>query len=189
MIGDGWDIGVGVGVKVQACLSEIAATLDDMEGVGYDTRLHECLAVRIEVQSPRIAGAVREYFEDVLGGMIAPDSCIERNAVLIGRAGLADARMGEDAVTAVQPAVRSPAEGVQRFVGVLPVPAVQQDLRLAGRLVFPWLDRHEHKIRSRPDPDAAKTDLQPADEVQSLHEDGAFVELAVAVAVLEDEDT
>ena len=66
------------------------------------------------------------------------------------------------------------------------MPAVEQHLHRAGRLVV--LHRHEEKIRGGADPDAAEADFQAADEVQAFHEDGAFVEMAVAVGVLEDDD-
>ena len=42
------------------------------------------------------------------------------------------------------------------------------------------------KIRRRADPHAAEADLQAADQIQPFHEDGALVEFAVAVGVLED---
>ena len=47
---------------------------------------------------------------------------------------------------------------------------------------------NEQEFRRRADPDAAEADLQPADQVQPLHEHGPLVELAVAVGVLEDQD-
>ena len=47
---------------------------------------------------------------------------------------------------------------------------------------------NEHQVRGRADPDAAEADFEAADEVQAFHEDGALVELAVAVGVLEDQD-
>ena len=39
-----------------------------------------------------------------------------------------------------------------------------------------------------PDPDAAETDFQAADQVEPFVEDGTLVELAVAVGVLKDQD-
>ena len=91
----------------------------------------ERLAVLVEIEAPGIARAVGEDFEDVPGRMIAPDAGVDRRAVLVRRAGLADARMREDAVAAVEPAVGAPGEGVERLVRVLIAPAVEQDLRRA----------------------------------------------------------
>ena len=153
-----------------------------------DAGFDEGLAVLVEVEAPGVAGAVGEDLEDVPGRMIAPDAGVDRHALVVRRARLADARMREDAVAAVEPAVRAPGEGVQRLVRVLVAPAVEQDLRRAGRLVLAVLDRDEQQIRRRADPDAAEADLQAADQVQALHEDRALVERAVAVGVLEDQD-
>ena len=78
--------------------------------------------------------AVGEHLEDVPRRMIAPDAGVDRDAVLVRRARLADARVREDAVAAVEPAVRPPDERVERLVRVLVAPAVEQNLRLAGGL-------------------------------------------------------
>src|SRR5262249_37659236 len=149
-------------------------------------RADERLAVFVEVQAPGIAGAVGEDLEFVPGWMIAPDAGVDRHAILVGRAGLADLGMREDAVTAVEPAIGAPDEGVERLVRVLITPAIEQNLRRAGGLVI--LHRHEEKIRRLADPDAAEADFEAADEIQPLHEDGALVELAGPLGVLEDQD-
>ena len=109
-------------------------------------------------------------------GMIAPDAGVERHALVVGRAGLADLRVREDAVAAVEPAVRSPGEGVQRLVRVLVAPAVEQDLRRAVGLVVAVRVGNEQQVRRRADPDAAEADLEAADEIQSFGEDRALVE-------------
>ena len=71
---------------------------------------------------------------------------------------------------------------------VLVAPAVEQDLRRAGRQIGALLDRDEQQVWGGADPDAAEADLDAADEVQVLDEHLALVETAVAVGVLEDED-
>ena len=72
---------------------------------------------------------------------------------------------------------------------VLIAPAVEQDLRGAG---CSWLvavgHRYKHQIRRRPHPHASKADLNPADQIQSLNEDGALVELPVAIGILKNQD-
>ncbi len=70
--------------------------------------------------------------------------------MVIGRAGLADARVGEDAVAAVEPAVRAPGERVQGFVGVLISPAVEQDLRRAVGPVVAVLVGDEEELGAAP---------------------------------------
>ena len=96
--------------------------------------------------------------------------------------------MGEDTVAAVEPAVGSPDEGVQRLVRVLVAPAVEQYLRRAVGPVVAIRVGDEQQVRGGADPDAAEADLQAADEIEALGEDRPLVEAAVAVGVLEDQD-
>ena len=50
----------------------------------------EGLAVVVEVEPPRVAGAVGEDFEHVPRRMIAPDAGVDRGALVVRGAGLAD---------------------------------------------------------------------------------------------------
>ncbi len=96
--------------------------------------------------------------------------------------------MREHAVGAVQPAIRSPAKGVQRLVRVLVAPSVEQHPRRPGRPIAARLHRDEQEVGGRADPDASESDLEAADEIELVGEHLAPVEPAVAVRVLEDED-
>ena len=146
------------------------------------------MTVVVEVEAPRVARALGEDLEDVLRRMKAPDRAVEPLALGVWGAGLADVRVREDAVRAVQPAVGSPRERVEHLVRVLIAPAVEQDLRRTRRQIRPRLDRNEHQIRRGADPHAAEADFDAADEVQVLDEHLAAVEAPVAVGVLEDQD-
>ena len=181
---------VGVRRVVRAALPLIFAALNHVEEMRNHAGLDEALTVRVEVDAPRIARALGEDLELFLGGMIAPDGGIDPLAPGLRSPRLADARWTEDAVTSVEPAVRAPGEGVQHLVRVgLEVPAVEENLRITGGLrAVPVLHGHEHQVRGRANPHAAETDFKTADQVQLLHEDGAPVELAVAIRVFEDED-
>src|SRR5215471_5384278 len=98
--------------------------------------------------------------------------------------------MRENPVATIKPAVRPPRERVQRFVRVLISPAIEKDLRRARWLRFiAILDRNEHQVRGCADPDAAKSNLESAHEVEAFHENGALVEFAVAVGILEHQDS
>ena len=120
--------------------------------------------------------------------MIPPDAGVDLRALVVGRARLADVRMREHAVTAVQPAVGAPDERVERFVRVLIRPAVEQHLRRAVRFVVAVFVGNEQQLGRRADPHAAETDFEPADQVELFGEHGPFVELSVAVDVFENED-
>ena len=188
VIGDGLDVVVGVRVEVLARLPLVARALDDVVQVLDDARGRERMAVVVEVEAPRIAGAFGEHLEDVLRRMVAPDAAVQLLALGVRRAGLADVRVREHAVRSVEPAIGAPGEGVEHLVRVLIAPAVEQHLRRARRTVRPVLDRNEQQVRRRADPHAAEADLDAADEIQVLGEDLAAVEASVAVGVFEDQD-
>src|SRR5205085_547910 len=120
--------------------------------------------------------------------LVAPDSRVQLHALRVRRAGLAHEAVREDAVAAVEPAVRSPVERVQRLVRVVAAPAIQQHLDLARLRLVPIFHRDEHEIRRRADEHSAEADLDAAHEIQPLDEDGALVEMPVAIRILEDED-
>ena len=149
--------------------------------------LNEGITELIEVQAPGIAGAVREDLKFVPGRVIAPNAGVDRRAILVRSAGLANATVGEHTMTAVQPAIRAPRERVERFVRVLMAPAIEENLGFAG-LVGLRVVRNEHEVRRRPDPHAAKAHLDSTDQVQAFEEGRSLVEFAVAVGVLKDQD-
>ena len=188
VIGDGLDVVVGVRIEVLVRLPLVPSALDDVVQVLDDAGGREGVAVVVEVEPPRIARALGESFEDVPGRVIAPDPAVERRAVGVRRAGLADLRVREHAVGAVQPAVRSPSKRVQRLVRVLVAPSVEQHLRRPGRPIGARLHRDEQQVRSGADPDPAEPDLEAADEIELVDEHLAPVEPAVAIRVLEDQD-
>ena len=185
--GDRLDVGVGVRVEVAAGLPVVAAARDDVPHVRDDARLDEEVAVGVVVEAPRVAGAVGDDLEDVPRRVIAPDAGVNLLSLVVRVAGLADVRVREDAVAAVQPAVRPPDEAVERLVGVLPAPAIEEDLRFTG-LVGLLVVRDEEQVGGGPDPHPAEADLDAAGQVQPLEEDGPLVVFAVAVGVLEDDD-
>src|SRR5258706_765387 len=101
-----------------------------------DTGFDDALAMLVEINPPGVAGPFGEQFEDVPGRVIAPHSRINVGSFTVGGAGLAHVGMREHSLAAVEPAVRAPAEGVQRFVSILIRPAIEQDLRRTRGLGF-----------------------------------------------------
>ena len=121
--------------------------------------------------------------------VIAPDAGVERRALVVGRARLADVRVREHAVAAVEPAVRAPGERVERLVRVLVAPAVEQDLAAAGRPIVAVLDRDEQQVRgAAPTHTPPKPTSMPLTRFSPSMKTLRLVELAVAVGVLEDQD-
>ena len=129
VVGDGLDVVVGVGVEVLAGLPLVAGAGNDVKDVRDDAGGGEEVAILVVVEAPGVAGAVGKDFELVPDGVIAPDAGVERDALVGRRARLADFAVREDAVAAVEPAVGSPDEAVERFVRVFVAPAVEQLLR------------------------------------------------------------
>ena len=90
MVGDGLDVVEDVAVEVLARLPVVARALDDVEQVRDHTGSGEGLAVVVEVDAPRVAGAPGEHLEPVCGRVVAPDPRVELGAVGVRGAGLAD---------------------------------------------------------------------------------------------------
>ena len=188
VIGDGLDVVVGVRVEMLPGLPLVARALDDVEEVRNHARLGKEIAVRIPINPPRIARAVREHLEFLPLRLVAPHARIDLHAILVRRTRLAHGAVREDAVAAVEPAVRPPLKSVQRLMRVVSAPSIQQHLDFARLRVVPIFHRDENEIRRRADEHSAEADLDAAHEIQPLHENGALVRIAVAIRVLEDED-
>ena len=135
VVGDRLDVVVGVGIEMLTSLTLVAGAGQDMVEVRNDAGRVEELPTGVEVQTPGIARAFGENLEDVAGGMEAPDAGVDLLALRLGRARLAHDRVGEHAVIAVEPAVGTPDEAVERLVRILEAPAVEQHDRLAGLVV------------------------------------------------------
>src|SRR3569623_78632 len=114
--GDGLVIAVGIGVEMLACLPLVTAALNDVIQVRNDTGGQKALALVVEIVAPRVARAVSENFELVLRRMIAPDARVNRRALIVRRARLADARVRGHAVTAVETAIKTPNKRVKPFI-------------------------------------------------------------------------
>src|SRR3954470_21053855 len=69
-------------------------------------------AVFVPIITPRIYCAAGQHFENLFGGMIAPDSASNRNAMVRQGPGRADLAGRRGAAPSVQPSIRSPAEPV-----------------------------------------------------------------------------
>ena len=110
VVGDGFDIVVGVRVEVLTRLPLIAGSGDDVIQMRNDARRDERVALLVEVQSPRVAGSFREHFELVPLRMVSPDTCVEFGSLVVGSARFADLGMREDAVASVKPTVGAPDE-------------------------------------------------------------------------------
>src|SRR5205814_8524125 len=98
------------------------------------------LAMRVEVESPGIAGAFCKDIELFGGIIVAPDRGVHLN--------VADLGMREDAVQSVEQTVRSPLKRVKHLMRILATEATQQDFVLvAVAAVFGVLQEQEVRRR------------------------------------------
>src|SRR4029079_14063111 len=85
VIGNGFDVVVGVRIEMWTGLPLIARPLDNVEKMWNHTRLDKTLPIRIEIDSPRIARAVREDLELSSLRMIPPDAGVDLCPLLFRR--------------------------------------------------------------------------------------------------------
>src|SRR4030095_13258085 len=110
VVGGGLHQLVKVGIEILAVHTLVMRPGNEMPQVTDHVVGEEWLAVFVPIESPGIGGAVGDDFENFSDRVITPDRAVEENTIFVGRAGLADERVLENAVTAIKPAVRSPGE-------------------------------------------------------------------------------
>src|SRR3546814_15759556 len=71
-------------------------------------RSSDLMTIIVEGEAPGITCAVGEYVKYMTRRMIAPYTSVQADAFIVRSSRFAYARMGEHAMVAVQPAVRSP---------------------------------------------------------------------------------
>ena len=188
MVADRVQVVVYVRIEMPPGLPDHAGAGNDVVQVRNDAGRQEQLSIRIPIQSPGIAGAVRKYLENVLRRVIPPYARIELRALGVFCARFANVRVGEHAVGTVEPAVRSPHEGIQRLVGVVVAEPVQQHLRGACGPIPRCVDRDVEQIGRRSNPYSPESQFQAAHQIQPLHEDFPHIESPVSIGVFEDEN-
>ena len=112
VVSDGFDIVVRVRIEVQASLTLVTCTLNNVIQMRNDTGCEKRLASIVEIDAPRIARAVCKHFEGMASGMVSPDPCVEGLAILVGCPWFTDTRMREYSMATIQPAIWSPNECV-----------------------------------------------------------------------------
>ena len=162
--------------------------LDAVPEVADDGIDEEHLAVLVPVHAPGVRGAVAVGFVDLPRGVVAPDAASGGLALVLGRAGHVHPARAADADASVKPAVRPPFQAVGEGVatGGGGAEAVKDDLRRAARLVV--LRGNPEQVRRAEGIHAAEAALDAGEHLQVVAEDGALVEVAGVLRVLEDEN-
>src|SRR5438552_10987532 len=189
MIGNGFDIVEDVWIEVLAALPFVASALDHVPQMRNDAGFDETLSMLVEIDAPGIARAFGEELKDAPGRMETPNAGSYGRALAWRSPRFANVGMREHSMTAIEPAIWSPAKSIQSLVGILIAPAVEQYLRRAG-----WFGRiavgngDEHQIRRCPHPYSTEADLEAAHQIQSLHEHSAPIEFPIAIGIFKNED-
>ena len=151
-------------------------------GVGRDQ-----VAVFVEVGSPRIHHAFRNFFEHMSHRMKPPQTACDLHALVSRCARFADERVRRQTDGSIQPTVWSPMKIVEHVVG-RNLKAIQHHLRGGIRLIVSVAIRDERKFRRVGDPHSAVPHGQSGQVSSLVVEDLSFVELSVVVRVFENND-
>src|SRR4051794_6130308 len=90
MVGNRLNVGVGIRIEMLAGLPLVSGALNDVIQMRNDAGCAKRLAMLVEVNAPRIAGAFGEHFENLPRRVISPDAGVNRHALRLWRARLAD---------------------------------------------------------------------------------------------------
>ena len=124
MVGDSFNIVVGVWVEVHAPLSFVTCPLDDVVQVRDNAGGKERLTTVVEIDTPWVARSVREDFKNMSRRMVTPNSSVDTLAIFVRCSWLANTRVSEDTMATIEPTIWSPNERVERLVRVLIPPTV-----------------------------------------------------------------
>src|SRR5262249_54144240 len=109
---------VSIWIRRHAALENINSSGRHVEQMVKDTGADECIAVAIKIDAPGIARSCREHFKFFRPRLISGDRSSDLDP---GGARLRNlhARMREDAVSHIQPTVRTPGEPVEQLVPII----------------------------------------------------------------------
>src|SRR5262249_45623945 len=110
MVGVRIDRVIDVAVRRDRRAAGVMRAGDEMKKVAGYRVCDDHLAVFVPVVPPGVGEAVAEDFEYFARRMIAPDSAVDRHALVLRAARRADPARTRSATAAVEPAVESPAE-------------------------------------------------------------------------------
>ena len=204
VIGDGLDVAVDVRVEMLAALAMVDAAGDDVKEMRDHAGADEELALGVVVDAPRVAEAVGDDLEHVLGRMVAEDPAVDVDAVpfqdVVGERlfvfvepaltrRLSHFRRRRIALESVQPSIGTPVQAVDDLVPVADAPSRQThfDIGHVG-LVIAVAIRHEQEVGRRADEGAVEADRDGGGKHDALHEHFAAVGHAVVIGVFQDQD-
>jgi hypothetical protein len=187
MIDDGWEEFVGVRERGAAGLTDVDAAGSHMEEVINDAGADEGVSVAVEVDAPRVAGAVGEDLE-AAGARVPPgDGSVHLNAVIVGVERIANGGVGEDAVSHVQVSVGAPGEAIEEFVTILETEAGHDGLTVVSAVIVGSI-LEEQEVGGLTDVSTAVAQEQAGGEVEAVGPDVDCVGVAIAVGIFEDLD-
>ena len=175
-------------IRILAVHALKVRTVDALPAMTDDGVDEQQLVVLSPIGTPRVGGAVAVRLKDLGDRVITPEAAGGGLALFLGHARHVDPRGARDADAAVEPTIGTPLESVGEGVTARRSGAetVEHDLGRTGGLVA--VHRNEEKVGRAHCIHAAEATLDAGEHLHLVGEDGALVEFAVVVAVLEDDD-
>src|SRR5690606_22146554 len=184
VVSDRFDVIKSIRIEMFSGLSLVSGTLDHMVKMGYYAGCNKGVTVLIEVDTPWIARSTGKNLKYFFGRMIPPYPGIERNAVFLSGTRFTYHGMGEYSLITVQPTIGAPRQAVERFVGIVEPPAIQQDFRFTGGSRSALVDGDIQQIRCRADPDSPQPQFYSTHQIESFHENGSTIERTIPVGIV-----
>ena len=179
---------VDVRIRILAVHALEVRAMDTLPAMTDDGVDEEQLVVLGPIGTPRVGGTVAIRLEDLGDWVIAPEAASGGQALFLGHARDINPRGAGNADAAVEPTIGTPLESIGESVTARcgGAETVEHDLGWTGGLVT--IHGDEEEIRRAHRIDAAQAALDTGEHLDLVGEDGALVEFAVVVAVLEDDN-
>ena len=176
------------GIRVLAMHALEVRAVDTLPTVP-DHRVDEQeLVILGPVGAPRVGRAVAVRLEDFLHRVITPQAARCGLTLILRHAGDIDPRSARDADASIQPTIRTPLQSVRKGMATRGgrAKSIEDDFRWARGLIASH--RNEEQVRRTQRPHAAQTALDTGEHLHVFRNDGAFIELPVAVSIFEDDN-
>ena len=140
------------------------------------------------VGAPRVSRAMAVGLEDFLHRVITPQTARSGLTLRLLHAGDIDPRGTRDTHATVEPTVRAPLKSVRKGMATRGgrAKSIEDDFRWARGLITSH--RNEEQVRRAQRPHAAEAALDTGEHLHVFRNDGAFIELPVAVSIFEDDN-
>ena len=126
---------IRVRIRRASTLAGVKSTRRHVKEVVDDTSAHECVAGTVEIDTPWIARPIGKNFE-FFGSRMIPGNCgVHSDGVCIRIIRVSYLGMGKDALSHVEPSIRSPGKAVEEFMTVIEAEARLEHGLFVGMII------------------------------------------------------